>query len=255
MDIHGDITLGLGYANPIQQVRKIREAWITLNGYCLRCDSDALTPTAANTKSRDFVCDNCSHSYELKSKCGTFSTRVLDGAYATMVKTIREGNTPTFLLLEYSASWSIRGLRAIHHSLITESSVEARKPLAPSARRAGWIGCNIVLPAIAVEGQIPIVQSGVLQPRDATRDAFARLEKLSALSYTDRSWAGTVLNLLHRLPNKDFVLSDVYRFDSELEKLYPNNKHIRPKIRQQLQVLRDAGLIKFRGGGRYECTA
>ena len=133
--------------------------------YCLKCDSDTLTPTPANTKSRDFVCGNCSHGYELKSKCGIFSTRILDGAYATMVKTIRDGNTPTFLLLEYSASWSINGLRAIHHSLITETSVEARKPLAPSARRAGWIGCNILLPAIAMEGQIPIVQSGSCKRR------------------------------------------------------------------------------------------
>jgi type II restriction enzyme len=235
MDAHGDITLGLGYASPTQQVRRISEAWIASNGYCLKCDSDDLVPTPAHTRSRDFVCENCSHGYELKSKCGVFSTRVLDGAYAAMVRTIREGNTPTFLLLEYSTSWSISGLRAIHHSLITEAAVEARKPLAPSARRAGWIGCNIVLPAIAIEGQIPIVQGGVLQPKSTTRSVFARLESLSLLSYKDRSWAATILNLLHRLPSTDFALTDVYRFDSELQKLFPNNKHIRPKIRQQLQ--------------------
>lgn len=254
MEIHGDITLGLGYTNPTQQVRKISEAWIAKNGYCLKCDSDTLTPTSANTKSRDFVCENCLHGYELKSKCGIFSTRVLDGAYGAMVTTIRQGNTPTFLLLEYARSWSISGLRAIHHSLITETSVEARKPLSPSARRAGWIGCNIVLPAIAVEGQIAMVQSGVMQPKSTTRDAFARLEKLSLLPYKDRSWAATLLNLLHRLPSRDFALADVYKFDSELQKLFPNNKHIRPKVRQQLQVLRDAGLISFNGGGRYERT-
>ena len=252
MDIHGDITFGLGYANPTQQVRKISEAWIASNGYCLKCDSDNLTPTRANTRSRDFVCDNCNHGYELKSKCGTFSSKVLDGAYGAMVKTIREGNTPTFLLLEYAKSWSISGLRAIHHSLITETSVEARKPLALSARRAGWIGCNIVLPAIAIEGQIPMIQGGVLQPKSVTRSAFARLESLSTLSYKDRSWAATILNLLHRLPNRNFDLADVYRFDSELQRLFPNNKHIKPKIRQQLQVLRDAGILVFLGEGRYQ---
>jgi type II restriction enzyme len=254
MDLHGDVTLGLTYTNPTQQVRKISEAWIAANGYCLKCDSNKLTPTSANTKSRDFVCEKCSHGYELKSKCGIFSTRVLDGAYGTMVKTIKEGNTPTFLLLEYAKSWSISGLRAIHHSLITESSVEARRPLAPSARRAGWIGCNIVLPAIAIEGQIAIVQGGVMQPKSMARDAFARLENLSSLPYKDRSWAATVLNLLKRLPNKEFALAEVYKFDTELQALFPNNKHVRPKMRQQLQVLRDAGLINFLGGGRYERT-
>jgi phosphatidylserine/phosphatidylglycerophosphate/cardiolipin synthase-like enzyme len=32
---------------------------------------------------------------------------------------------------------------------------------------------------------------------------------------------------------------------------YPQNKHVRPKIRQQLQRLRDLGLVEFLGGGRY----
>jgi type II restriction enzyme len=255
IQVQGDIMLGLGYASPTQRVRKISEAWIASYGYCLKCSSDSLTPTPANTKTRDFVCGVCSHGYELKSKCGNFSTKVLDGAYATMIRTIREGTTPTFLLLEYSKSWSISGLKAIHHSLITESAVEARRPLAPSARRAGWIGCNIVLPAIAIAGQIPIVEGGVFRPKGVTRHAFARLEALSSLSYRDRNWAATVLNVVNRLPSKDFELADVYRFDSELQQLYPNNKHIRPKIRQQLQVLRDLGLIQFHGRGRYERTA
>ncbi|RJQ53985.1 MAG: restriction endonuclease, partial [Nitrospiraceae bacterium] len=31
----------------------------------------------------------------------------------------------------------------------------------------------------------------------------------------------------------------------------PDNKHIRPKIRQQLQILRDKGIVEFKGQGRY----
>jgi len=33
----------------------------------------------------------------------------------------------------------------------------------------------------------------------------------------------------------------------------PDNDHIRAKIRQQLQVLRDGGLIEFCGGGSIGC--
>jgi type II restriction enzyme len=252
MDIFGDRTLGYGYINRTQQVRLISEGWIAKNGYCLRCDFNKLTPTPTNTRSRDFVCSNCNHGYELKSKRGIFAAKVLDGAYAAMMKTIREGNTPTFLLLEYSTSWSIKRLRAIHHSLITETSIEARRPLAVSAKRAGWIGCNIVLPAIAIEGQISIFHDGKMQSKCSSREAFARLEHLSTLSHSNRSWAGAILSMLHRLPSKSFILADMYRFESELAMLFPNNKHIRPKIRQQLQVLRDAGLINFFGKGRYE---
>jgi Dam-replacing family len=131
--IFGNTGLGLGYTNRTQQVRMISEGWITRYGYCLRCDSDELTPTPANTRTRDFFCKVCRHGYELKSKRGLFTNKVLDGAYSAMMRTIREGNTPTFLLLEYSSTWSIQGLRAIHHSLITETSIEARKPLAASA--------------------------------------------------------------------------------------------------------------------------
>lgn len=252
MEIFADTSFGDGYTNHTQQARRISEEWIARNGYCLRCDSDNLIQTSANTKSRDFICRHCEHGYELKSKRGVFTRKVLDGAYSAMIGTIRNGNTPTFLLLEYSASWSIQGLKAIHHSLITESSIEARRPLASTARRAGWIGCNIILPSIAVEGQISIIQNGKMQSKQNTRASFARLESLAGLSSANRSWAGTVLNLVHRLPDGIFTLSDMYAFESHLRELYPNNTNVRPKIRQQLQVLRDAGLINFLGGGRYE---
>ncbi|MBI5242579.1 MAG: hypothetical protein HY922_02705 [Elusimicrobia bacterium] len=36
-----------------------------------------------------------------------------------------------------------------------------------------------------------------------------------------------------------------------LSELHPNNRHVRPKIRQQLQVLRDLGFVAFLGRGRY----
>jgi type II restriction enzyme len=232
----------------------ISEDWITRHGYCLRCDSDKLTPTPANTRTQDFFCEACRHGYELKSKRGVFTNKVLDGAYSAMMRTIREGNTPTFLLLEYSVTWCIQGLRAIHHSLITEASIEARKPLAASARRAGWIGCNIVLPAIAIQGQIPIVNDGIMHAKQASREAFARLEGLSSLTPKNRSWAATILNLLQRLPHRQFSLVDMYRFEAELQLIFPKNGNIRPKIRQQLQFLRDEGLIRFCGGGRYERT-
>jgi type II restriction enzyme len=33
---------------------------------------------------------------------------------------------------------------------------------------------------------------------------------------------------------------------------YPNNRHVREKLRQQMQRLRDLGLVRFLGAGRYE---
>ena len=46
-------------------------------------------------------------------------------------------------------------------------------------------------------------------------------------------------------------MADVYKFDAKLAKLHPANRHVRDKIRQQLQILRDLGLLEFLGGGEY----
>ena len=38
--------------------------------------------------------------------------------------------------------------------------VEKRKPLSPTARRAGWVGCNILISKIPKQGIIEIVKNG-----------------------------------------------------------------------------------------------
>ncbi len=43
----------------------------------------------------------------------------------------------------------------------------------------------------------------------------------------------------------------MYGFEARLAALYPGDRNVRPKIRQQLQALRDAGLVVFEGRGRY----
>jgi hypothetical protein len=104
-----------------------------------------------------------------------------------------------------------------------------------------------------------------------------------------RGWTLDVLNIVRRisevgrrcraarqsgssaLPDNTFTTADVYAFERELEKLHPDNRHVRDKIRQQLQVgflfaricvcrlmqmpdakrLRDAGLLIHIGRGEW----
>ncbi len=49
----------------------------------------------------------------------------------------------------------------------------------------------------------------------------------------------------------DFDIEQIYAFERKLSALYPNNRNVRPKIRQQLQVLRDNGYIEFLARGQY----
>lgn len=60
-----------------------------------------------------------------------------------------------------------------------------------------------------------------------------------------------MLNLIRKLPEDSFKLSDVYKFEDQLKLIFPGNNNVKPKIRQQLQVLRDAGILTFLGGGKY----
>lgn len=48
-----------------------------------------------------------------------------------------------------------------------------------------------------------------------------------------------------------FRLDEVYNFEHKLKLKYPNNNFIKDKIRQQLQILRDHGIIEFVGRGKY----
>jgi type II restriction enzyme len=43
----------------------------------------------------------------------------------------------------------------------------------------------------------------------------------------------------------------VYQFEKQLAAKHPENNHIKDKIRQQLQMLRDKGIIGFNGRGHY----
>jgi type II restriction enzyme len=47
------------------------------------------------------------------------------------------------------------------------------------------------------------------------------------------------------------VLADVYAKADYLGQLHRNNSHVRDKIGQQLQVLRDMGILEFSGDGAY----
>jgi type II restriction enzyme len=234
-----------------QRARVISERWVASNGYCLACKNDKLTPTISNTPARDFRCEQCKHCYELKSSKSSFGSRIVDGAYATMMRRISESSTPTLLLLEYSSIWSVSNFVAIHHSFLTPSAIECRPPLSPTARRAGWVGCNILLKAIPPEARVSIVANGEVRTPNRVRQEFQIPERLSSRSINERSWAGAVLSLIHQTLSPTFTVQEAYSMEKQLADLYPENRNIRAKIRQQLQVLRDANILLTKERGIY----
>ena len=63
------------------------------------------------------------------------------------------------------------------------------------------------------------------------------------------------MRCVERIGRAEFTLDDVYSFEPHLSRLYPDNRNVRPKIRQQLQLLRDHGWLIFEGSGRYRRQA
>jgi len=64
-------------------------------------------------------------------------------------------------------------------------------------------------------------------------------------------WKKEVFIILNIIDNQFFRLKDVYLYEQYLSNKYPQNNNIKDKIRQQLQILRDLGLIEFIGNGKY----
>jgi Dam-replacing HTH domain/PLD-like domain len=65
-------------------------------------------------------------------------------------------------------------------------------------------------------------------------------------------WKLEVFKCVNSIPNQFFSLREVNEFESNLKKIYPSNNRVKDKIRQQLQYLRDLGLIEFLGNGQYK---
>jgi len=75
------------YSNPAQRIRVMTEHWVNRSAFCPNCGK-ALSRFENNKPVADFYCGNCSEEYELKSKNGNVGRKIVDGAYATIPKTI-----------------------------------------------------------------------------------------------------------------------------------------------------------------------
>ncbi len=240
------------YTSASQRARVCTEPWGEENLYCPVCDSPRIASLAANTPAHDFSCPKCKSWFQLKSKSSPFGTRVQDGAYEAMKKSMRSDRTPNLFLLHYKLpELHVRNVLLIPHFVFTESILEKRKPLSATARRAGWVGCNFLLDRIPSDARISVVENGQPFPASSVRRAYNRLRPLEKLHAEKRGWTLDVLNIVRSLKRAEFALADVYEYADELAKLHPKNAHVRDKIRQQLQELRKLDVLEFHGGGRY----
>ena len=183
------------------------------------------------------------------------------------MRAIRTDAAPSYYFMHYdAASWTVRNLLLVPHFAFPPSAIVKRNPLSATARRAGWIGCNFALDRIPADARIPVVttikaaagdtECIMISRPEEVREKFRRIKPLKELGVAQRGWTLDVLTIVRRITNEKlktqnsklniaeaFSNADVYAYERELEQLHPGNRHIRDKIRQQLQVLRDMGLL------------
>ena len=235
-----------------QKARVWTENWVLAQMYCPSCGERPLNDYLNNKPVADFYCGLCSEDFELKSTKTKFGKKVTDGAYATMMARLQSDSVPSLMLLRYTAGDKmVRDLSVIPKQFFVTDLIEKRKPLADTARRAGWVGCNILIDKVPKAGRIDLITDRIAVPKDTVLQRWSKTQFLRGQSLTKKSWVLDVLNCVEEIGRAEFALEDVYKFENYLGELHPENNNVKPKIRQQLQVLRDAGVLEFLGRGRY----
>jgi len=245
-----------GLRNPAQQARRPTEAWFEANMYCAVCPADRLTHAPRNARVFDFVCDSCGAKYEVKAQSRCLGQRVADAAYSAMAEMLRRNMMPHFAFLHYDRrELAAVDLLLVPSHFITTPVIERRPPLAGTARRAGWVGCDILLREVPPDGRIVVIQRGVVAAPRIVRASWQRFGWLGHRRVEARGWTADVLRCLRKIGLDQFTLADVYcEWEPELADRHPDNRNVRAKIRQQLQILRDRGIVRFLGRGRYQAT-
>jgi len=252
VDLHLPTTGLDHYKSASQRARVGTESWGATNFFCPACESPRLNVAPGNTVAVDYFCPSCESPFQLKSQSKPLGSRIVDAAYSQMKCAILEDRTPNLFVLHYDlGTWAVRTVLLVPHFAFALSALERRRPLAPTARRAGWVGCNILLDKIPVHARISVVSEGTpITPREV-RSSYNRLRPLEKLQVEKRGWTLDVLQVVQSLGKLEFTLADVYAHADALARLHPKNAHVRDKIRQQLQVLRDLALLDFLGLGSY----
>lgn len=240
------------YSSNSQKARVMSENWVEKNMYCPRCGNAHLEKQKNNSPVSDYKCSKCLNEFELKSSGKAFKNKIPDGAYGKMIERISADNNPDFFFMQYADfPLKVVNFTFVPKHFFSPEIIKKRNALTQNARRAGWIGCNILFSEIPEQGKIAVVSEGKIVPKQKVLSNAEHACLFAVGDIAARGWFFEVLKCIGRL-NAIFRLNDVYQFEAVLLKKFPQNKNIKAKIRQQLQILRDRGLIIFLGNGVYE---
>jgi type II restriction enzyme len=254
MNLKFNLKYSEGYKNKSQIVRVLSENWVLNNSYCPKCGNLQLNKFENNKPVADFYCQKCFEEFELKSQQKRQIKTINDGAYSTMIQRVESENNPNFFFLTYSKDWRVSDFLIIPKQFITKKIIIKRPPLRDSARRSGWIGCKIDISNVPDLGKVFLVKNSKIINPNYVIESFNKTLFLRKENNDSKGWLIEIMNCIDKINKKEFSLNEVYKFEDELKLKFPNNNFIKEKIRQQLQILRDKGIIEFISPGKYKKT-
>lgn len=120
--------------------------------------------------------------------------------------------------------------------------------------KTGFIKQNHIDETRRILNEIPKIEKLSIPNQDIENNNADNILEISEKSIIKAlsGWKREVFSCIIKINNQTFDLQTIYSFESKLKDVYPNNNHIKDKIRQQLQYLRDIGLVEFLEDGRYK---
>jgi type II restriction enzyme len=251
LNLRFDQSLADGYKSPSQRIRRMSEGWFVKATYCPAC-GNSFHPLPTNTKVSDVVCLGCVEKFQVKASSKTIGQRILDGSYKSMMKYLKENQSPGLMLMTYNSDvLAVRNLLAIPGHFVTATMIEKRRALSPKAKRHNYVGCMIRVGDVPESGRIYLVKNGSIINKRNVIELWKQNAFLKDISIESRGWMLDVWLCIDKMQKKEFTLDEAYNFETELKKKHPRNRFVRDKIRQVLQQLRDKDKLKFVSRGKY----
>lgn len=240
------------YSSLSQKVRVMSEVWTEENIFCPNCWSE-IKNLENNKKVSDFLCEKCRENFEQKASKSEFKNKVISSEYFTLIERLKSDTKPHFFFLHYlEANYKVNNFFVVPKYFFIPEIIEKRKPLSENARRAGWMGSNILFSKIPEVAKIFYVQNGDIKEKNEVLEKWEKINFFKEVKQTkSKGWILDIMNIIDSFNKKEFTLEEVYAFENDLKLLHPENNNIKPKIRQQLQFLRDKWYLEFLEKGRY----
>ena len=141
------------YKSNSQNARVLTENFVAHQGFCPSCGS-SLLQSPNNSQAKDFTCSKCDEEFELKAKSSKIGKKIVNGAYDSLFNRVIGQNNLNLYALHYNKKeMVVENLLIVPRYFFVPELIEKRPPLSANARRAGWVGCNILISIVPEIGK------------------------------------------------------------------------------------------------------